>query len=37
MVGEANSKEAASRGKAVQDLKSALKHPRVRQNSDYKD
>lgn len=34
MVGEANSKEPASRGKPVQVLKSALKHPRVYQNSD---
>lgn len=37
MIGEANSKEAASRGKAVQVLKSAQRHPRMRQNSDYKD
>ena len=37
MIGEANSKEAASRGKAVQVLKSAPKHLRARQNSDYND
>ena len=37
MIGEANSKEVARRGKAVQVLKSAQKHPRACQNTDYKD